>query len=453
MIRPDQKTGDGGANVGGDNTGTINVFNESQYEAQLRERLDRITDELLAEKDETKGLLAAKAEIEGRLANIGPAFEAAKARIAELEQLLEREGNHLGAERLERAEKALAAGDFDEADALLAEISAEEDLAVQRKARAEFGRGQIAEEQVRWHDAATHYGEAARLNPTAENCAEADMFAWRAGKYEEALHWSAKRASLVRESSGEKSAEYAKALNDHAENLRAQGRYDEAAPLYREAIKIDKATIGEAHPDYAIDLNNLALLLRDTGRYAEAEPLFREAIEIGKATIGEEHPDYATRLNNLAALLQDMGKYTEAEPLFREAIEIGKATIGEGHPDYAIRLNNLAELLREMGRYTEAEPLYREAMKITKATLGVAHPAYAIRLNNLASLLQDMGKAEEARPMHAQKHEIEKSALGLDHPQTKKGAANYARLLREHFPDDPALTELQATFGDDIGKA
>ena len=30
-------------------------------------------------------------------------------------------------------------------------------------------------------------------------------------------------------------------------------------------------------------------------------------------------------------------------------------------------------------------------------------------------------------------------ALGKDHPSTKLGAANYARLLREHVPDDPAL--------------
>ena len=35
---------------------------------------------------------------------------------------------------------------------------------------------------------------------------------------------------------------------------------------------------------------------------------------------------------------------------------------------------------------------------------------------------------------------------------TRKVATNYARLLRAHFPDDPALAELEAAFGPDIGR-
>ena len=35
---------------------------------------------------------------------------------------------------------------------------------------------------------------------------------------------------------------------------------------------------------------------------------------------------------------------------------------------------------------------------------------------------------------------------------TRKIAAFYAIFLRAHFPDDPALAELEAAFGPDIGR-
>ena len=278
-----------------------------------------------AEGPERDRLGAQIIELEGRLRNIEPAFEAAQTRIRELEQLLEREGNQLGHEKVERAEKALAAGDFDEADELLAEISAEEDLAVQRKARAEFCRGQIAEEQVRWHDAAEHYDNAARLNRTFEHLRKAREFQWRSGNYQRADALGSMLIDAAMSEFGESSEQHAAALNIHA------------------------------------------LTLKDMGRYGEAEPLCQQAIEIGKATIGKAHPDYAIRLNNLANLLSDMGKYEDARETFAEMLPVFMAS------------------------------------------------------------------------------------LGPEHPTTKIDANNYAILLRRHFPDDPALDQLKATFGDDIG--
>ena len=97
------------------------------------------------------------------------------------------------------------------------------------------------------------------------------------------------------------------------------------------------------------------------------------------------------------------------ETLFRQALEISRETLGEGHPDYATRLNNLAGLLAATDRYEEAEPLSREALEVLRA------------------------------------------ALGDDHASTRRVAGNYARLLRARFPDSPALAQLRAAFGEDIG--
>jgi len=407
-------------------------FTPEKHEVRLLDRLNELALAIaVAPADQRATLLQERAAVEGKLRDLETSFTAAQARIKELEETLAREGNHLGAERLARAEAALAEGDFDAADALLAEIEADADLAVQRAARAAYGRGQIAEEQVRWHDAAQHYSKAARLVPDLKNLEKAGTFLWRAGRSNDAIRFAEDALALAQDRHGARSAEAARAMNNLAESHRALGRYAEAEPLYRQAIEIGKATIGARHPAYATRLNNLAGLLRDMGRLAEAEPLYRQAIEIDKATIGERHPGHAIHLNNLASLLRAMGRLAEAEPLYARAIEIGKATIGARHPDYATRLNNLASLLQDMGRFEEAESLVRQAIDIDKTTLGERHPQYATYLNNLASLLRGMRRLEEAEPLFRQAMDIAKSTLGERHPDYATHLNNLAGLLQE----------------------
>ena len=428
-------------------------FTREKHEVSLLDRLNDLAIAIAKAPEAERATLRAEHDaVEAKLRDLESSFASAQTRIEELEALLERAGNEIGAERLERAEAALANGDFDEADALLAEIEADADLAIQRAARAAFGRGQIAEEQVRWHDAAAHYTRAAELDPSFDHLCAAREFCWRAGNYVRALELGEALIYTARAEFGEEAAEFAVALNEHGLTLWNAGRYEQAEPLFRQAIEIGKATTGEAHPAYATRLNNLANLLRDMGQPQEAEPLYRQAIEIDKAALGEAHPDYAMDLNNLASLLQVTGRQAEAEPLFRHAIEIGKATLGEAHPNYAIRLNNLAGLLQDMGRHDEAEPLFRQAIEITRAALGEAHPTYAIRLGNYAGLLIAMGRPDEAEPLRRKEYEIMTTVHGKEHPHVAIASRNLASFLRAHFPDDPALKELEDTFGPDIGK-
>ena len=289
------------------------------------------------------------AEYERRVANPEAAYAEFKRRIAELEDLLKREGNELGAARLEEAIKALEGGDYSVADGIFAEIKAREQLAVERSARASFGRGEIAEAEIRWADAAEHYAEAARLVPSFKHLRQDWDLAWKLGDYARAEMLGAQLEAAAIKEFGQGSHEHGTSLSCRALILNATGQFDQAEPLYREALEIARKTLGEEHPDYATRLNNLAGLLRATGRYEEAEPLYREALEIGRKTLGEGHPQTAGSLNNLAVLLRDTGRYEEAEPLYREALEITRTALGEGHPDYATRLNNLALLLRGYG--------------------------------------------------------------------------------------------------------
>ena len=377
---------------------------KTDLEAELAEAAE-------AEKSQLRARIA---ELEKQIANPDEALAEAQKRIADLEALLDREANQIGADRIAEAKAALEQGDYSLADDIFAEIEAKNELAVQETARAAYGRGEVAEAEVRWGDASTHYANAARLDPSFDNLFKAREYAWRSGGFAAAHLYGEALLAFARKDGTQE--QLAVALNEHALTVKAQGRYAAAEGLYRKALEIDRATIGEGHPSYAIRLNNLAGVVEAQGRYEEAEELFREALEIDRATIGEGHPDYATHLNNLAGVVEDQGRYAEAEELHREALEIDCATIGERHPDYAIDLNNLALVVQAQGRYAEAAGLYREALEIIRETLGEGHPKYAIRLGNLGRLLGETGRTKEGREYLEQALEIFTATLPADHP-------------------------------------
>ena len=424
----------------------------SDFQDALERRAEEVRNDLATAHGEERIRLANEnAEIARQLADVQAAYAERQERIDELEASLARFSNDVDDDLLAEVRTALEAGDFSKADALLAAIEARADVAVTRAAEAAFQRGQIAATQIRWGEATAHFDKAARLDPVYDHLKQAGIFARRAGRYATALRHLEDLLELSRREYGEGSPKTAAALNNLANLLNDMDRRREAEQFYRQALEIGRETLGEGHPAYANWLNNLATLLRDTDRYAEAEQLYRQALEIGRETLGQGHPAYATRLNNLATLLRDTDRYAEAEQLYRQALEISRETLGQGHPAYATRLNNLAGLLGDAGRYEEAEPLFRQALEIGRETLGQGHPAYATRLNNLAGLLATEGRYEEAEPLFRQALEVFRAALGDDHASTWRAAGNYARFLRKWFHDSPALAELRAAFGENVG--
>jgi tetratricopeptide (TPR) repeat protein len=258
---------------------------------------------LLAHADEQDRLRARIAELESRISHPETALKAAQTRISDLETLLERSGNYIGGDRITEARMALGRGDFSIADEIFAEIEARREMDVQEAARAAFGRGEIAEEQVRWTDAAEHYSRAARLDPKYETLAKAGEFLLRAGRQADAIQQGEQLVKIAKTEFGSEHEKTATAINNLASSYRATGRYDEAELLFREALAITGKTLGEAHPDYATDLNNLGSLLQATGRSDEAEPLYREALAVFETALGAEHPDTQLVRGNLERFL------------------------------------------------------------------------------------------------------------------------------------------------------
>ncbi|MEM9046348.1 MAG: tetratricopeptide repeat protein, partial [Pseudomonadota bacterium] len=241
--------------------GTV-TFTIEAYERRQQELKDQLTAEIEeAEGEKRELLLREKAVVEGKLANLETSFAEAEQTIQGLKDEIQRLGNELDPELREQAERVLASGDFDEAEKLFLRITDHGEMEVAKTASAYFQRGKIAEEQIRWLDAADHYKRAADLAPNPDRLAKAGEFLWRAGRSGEAVRYEEDLLAIQEREAGEAAPETATALNNLAASYRALGRFEEAERLYAKALEIDKATIGEGHPDYAIDLGNLAGLL------------------------------------------------------------------------------------------------------------------------------------------------------------------------------------------------
>ena len=96
---------------------------------------------------------------------------------------------------------------------------------------------------------------AAQLMPeNADYLFEAQSLANKAGNYALGLHYAQDMLALAKRD-GEDSLAYARAANEVASNLNAQGRYAEAEPLYRKGLDIWERVLGPDHPSTATSYN------------------------------------------------------------------------------------------------------------------------------------------------------------------------------------------------------
>jgi tetratricopeptide (TPR) repeat protein len=283
--------------------GGLLTISLDDYEDRLKIAISTKETELKSAHDEEKALLTQQIEeLTRRAQNPEAALAEAQDTIRKLEDTLAREGNNIGEARMAEAREALEAGDFSIADDIFAEIEVREQLAVERAARAAFARGEIAEQEIRWADAAVHFQKAAALDPCFKTLRQSWDFYWKLGNHQAAAVEAKKLVQAAIEEDGETTESHAIAISCAGTSEQFLGNYDAAEPLYKQAIDIDKQTIGEKHPGYAIDLNNLAGLYESMGRFDEAEPLYKQAIEIDDATLGPDHPQTKNHKSNLAAL-------------------------------------------------------------------------------------------------------------------------------------------------------
>ena len=424
------------------------VLTFEQHEKNVRERVATAEDKLRAATENDRVLIEAQlTEAHKRATDLEVDFARKQAELDTAHDRLARLHNEMETETIEAAKRALDTGDTELADSLFAEaqekLTAQADDIAAEAAKLAFERGRIAEDDIRWHDADKHYGEAARLAPTYDTVLKAGEFAYKCGAYQRAERLWVLLVERAETEFGFDDERTATALNNLADNNLAQGRYAGAESLYQRALEVSENALGPDHASIASGLSNLASLLSTTGRIVEAEPLFRRALAIDEQALGPEHPNTAISLSNLANLLRQIGRIEEAEVLFSRAVEISERSLGADHPDVAIALNNLANILQQSGRFSEAKSLYGRALAIGEKTLGVEHPYTAIWFNNLARLNRETGNFEEAEQQFRRALEIGEKTLGPNHPEFALPYAQLAALLAADGRNDEAAPLFQ----------
>ena len=352
---------------------TGEVLSMDQHLTILEKREERMRDKLAIEHEGDKArLLDQIDELRRQIESPEDSLKEARTRNAALEALLERSGNDIGADRLAEAREALEQGDYSIADDIFAEIEARREMEVQEAARAAFGRGEIAEAEVRWADAAKHYTRASRLHPGFETLFKAVEFAQLSGDYEGAQRLSGDLLAVAQ--SNPDKGKLAKALDRQATVSWRKGCFEKADADFRQALTWAEKVTGVESSEYEQILNNLGINLKAQERYAEAEEILRRALGICGKTAGKESPEYGIRLSNLALILKEQGKYAEAEKLMLEAIAVHEKSLGKKHPTYSTDLANLAGIYDAEGRFFEAKGIYLQVLELDLLSIGNLHP-------------------------------------------------------------------------------
>jgi tetratricopeptide (TPR) repeat protein len=384
-------------------------------------------------------------------------------------------GGVVGLAQLTGAQLALSAGDLGPADKIFAELAALNTGTADQAARLAFAQGLIAEETLRWTDAARHYAMAARLDPNLRSLQKARALACQTGdltaafrlgqglmvlaetsgapedramamaehaltleaqdRFAEAEGFLRKAAQTARGGAGQPGAEPARYLAQLARALEAQDRFTDAEGAVRKALELTRTTLGEGHPDFASRLNALAGILAAQDRDTEAEQLHQKALDLSRRLGQGAHPVTIDCLTGLAQLSEKRGRFAVAEELYRQALKLDQDLMGRTHPDHAGRLCALAEVVRAQRRLPEAEALFRQALEIDLATIGNAHRDYGVALNNLAGVVEAQGRAAEAEGLYAAALAIFRATLGDLHPATMKVTKNFRALIAAHLPE------------------
>lgn len=327
---------------------------------------------------------APPSELETFLREKAKDYAAMRARLDALAAADGRIANLMGA-----AEAALAAGDFDEADARLADAEAMQQaehtlVQVRKQAGLRVARGR----------AALLKGDAEAAAAHAE--AAAGFFA----------PFDPLEGARVRNAEAE-------ALCDHGRRFGGGGLAG-AAKLWRDNLSI---VARDKHPmHWAVTQNNLGTAFSEQGERTdgpEGAQLLRKAIDAYRSAQEVYNrsafpENWANAQNNLAVALAAMGKRTdgsegvrlldEAVAAYRAALTIRTLAV---HPlDWAVTQNNLAAALLTQGERTagakgarllgEAVESFRAALEVTTR---VDHPtAWAMTHHNLGTALFMQGE-------------------------------------------------------------
>ncbi|MCP4277254.1 MAG: tetratricopeptide repeat protein, partial [Gammaproteobacteria bacterium] len=232
-----------------------------QYKADLAGKQERIenllVDQALSERDKAT-LEQELAEVRKRLVEDRDGYEAHIKDLEERIQRLDELQGQIPDKLIKDARQALASGDHKKATQLFRQIEEHADPHILAAAESAYQQGKLAEDDINYHEAYSHYERAVGLSPdNPEYLEDAGTMAGIVANYQKQIEWNEKALDIYLQQEGEDSAEVAVLRNNLGIAWCALGDYHKAIELHELALASDLKTYGEDHPDVARDRNNL----------------------------------------------------------------------------------------------------------------------------------------------------------------------------------------------------
>lgn len=134
----------------------------------------------------------------------------------------------------------------------------------------------------------------------------------------------------------------AQTAKDSAEYYYSKASYVKALPFFKPWAEMVKNTNGERSAEYGMLLSKWGDAINRSGNTTDAESLLLKALDICRQTLPAQHPDMGTALFNLGVCYFKKGAYKESIPHIRRCLAIREKTLDPKDPEMAKTLNFLA---------------------------------------------------------------------------------------------------------------
>lgn len=257
------------------------------------------------------------------------------------------------------------------------------------------------------------------------------------GRYDSTLYYAGETLAIIRGVSGEKSADYAMALDNMAVSYFFLGNFVKAKYYILKEVAL-RESMGEDGRDYLNALENATVICRRAGDYEEALAQVKKADKRSLKLNGPGSIEYAKTLGHIGGVYYDMGASVNDLVYLKKALEyFDKAdqlnTANGEKARFARMINKSDEAVynNDVGNLPVAEALLQSVVEFTAKEFGISTREYAAALNNLGVLYYNSGNYKLAEKSFSEALGIYSRCEGSGYTGPGICTANLAALYHE----------------------
>lgn len=252
----------------------------------------------------------------------------------------------------------------------------------------------------------------------------------RAGDYTQAVA-SYREAIGVAERLGAQDRRLVITLNRLGSLYQQLGQSSEAKRQYRRALSLVEQSSGRESRDYAVLLANVASILVEDNQVRTGETMLRHAIDLYRNVLSPDDVRVAAARNTLAELLIAKRRYDEAAQSLNEALSIMQKRPEPRTGHLALVLDNLGVVRRCQHNQGQAMQLFEKSVALIESELGSDHPLLVRPLCNLATSYAESGRPEDADLRFRRALDIAEKRFGRENSTYGNVLHSYATFLRK----------------------